>query len=290
MSNKDSLSHTIKVVLGVSLVCSIVVSLAAVGLKPLQIANKIADTQKNILAVSGVDYIGKQLSKVYGDNIQVKLIDFSTGDFVAADKIKAATYDQRLASKDPEQSIKLTSAQDTAGILRRANYAPVYLVTNNGEVERYIFPIHGRGLWSTMYAFVALKADGNTIDAITYYDQGETPGLGGEVANPTWRALWEGKRLYDDTGMLAIKLVKGQAPKGDDYAVDALSGATLTGNGVQNSFNFWFGPDGFGPFLKKLQSQSNATQVEKINIVQPAALQSNEEPDLTQVTSSKEEG
>jgi len=258
MSSKDSLFHTIKVVLGVSLVCSIVVSVAAVGLKPMQVANKIADTQKNILAVSGVDFTLKTLTADYAKSIDVKYVDLNTGDYVSD---VAANYEQRIASKDPDQSIRLTGDDDIAKILRRANIAPVYMVKDdNGEVSRMILPIHGAGLWSTMYAFVALNPDGNTIEAITYYDHGETPGLGGEVANPKWRALWEGKKIYDQRGEIAIKIVKGQADANSLHDVDGLSGATLTANGVQNSFDFWMGPKGFGPYLKKRQTSSTVTK------------------------------
>ena len=90
-------------------------------------------------------------------------------------------------------SVKLTADQNVAKIGRRANLATVYLVSDdNGVLQRIIIPVHGAGLWSTMYAFVAVKPDGNTVDAITYYEQGETPGLGGEVQNPrwTWFVCW----------------------------------------------------------------------------------------------------
>lgn len=261
MSSKDSLAHTIKVVVGVSLACSIVVSIAAVGLKPMQNANKTADTQKNILAVSGVEYSLKTLAADYEKSIEVKYVDLNTGDYV---QDVPANYEQRKAAKDPKQSIALSGEEDIAKILRRANIAPVYMVKNDqGEVVRMILPIHGAGLWSTMYAFVALNPDGNTIEAITYYDQGETPGLGGEIANPKWRAVFEGKKVFNQQGDIAINLVKGQADVNSAHDVDGLSGATLTANGVQNSFDFWMGPQGFGPYLKKLQA-SNSAQAPKV--------------------------
>lgn len=251
MSNKqETFGNTIVVVLAVCLVCSIIVSGAAVGLRPLQNKNKEIDKQSNILAVAGLD-TDKSVSEIFASNIQTKLVDLDSGEFATAD----ANYEQRVAAKDPNTSIKLTAKQNVAKIGRRANLATVYLVSNDdGQLQRIILPIHGAGLWSTMYAFVAIKTDGNTIEAITYYEQGETPGLGGEVENPRWRALFVGKELFDEQGKPAIKITKGQAKKGSKHEIDGLSGATLTSVGVERSFTFWLGELGFGPFLSKVRA------------------------------------
>jgi len=252
MSNQqETFGKTMVVVLAVCLVCSIIVAGAAVGLRPLQIANKEIDKQSNILAVAGLE-TDKSVKDIFASNIETKLVDLATGEFVT--DIDVSTYDQRKAAKDPATSIKLTAEQNVAKIGRRANLATVYLVSDdNGQLQRIILPVHGAGLWSTMYAFVAVKADGNTIDAITYYDQGETPGLGGEVENPRWRGLFVGKELFDANGNPAIKIVKGQATAGSKHEIDGLSGATLTSVGVEHTFTFWLGEQGFGPFLSKVR-------------------------------------
>jgi len=248
MSNQqETFGKTMIVVLAVCLVCSIVVAGAAVGLRPLQIENKKIDKQSNILAVTGLD---KSVEAAFKSNIKTKLVNLDTGEFAADDE----NYDQRLAAKDPDNSIKLTAEQNIAKIGRRANLATVYLVSDdNDQLQRIILPIHGAGLWSTMYAFVAIQTDGNTIEAITYYEQGETPGLGGEVENPRWRSLFVGKELFDAQGKPAIKITKGQAAAGSKHEIDGLSGATLTSVGVENSFTFWLGELGFGPFLSKVR-------------------------------------
>jgi Na+-transporting NADH:ubiquinone oxidoreductase subunit C len=126
-------------------------------------------------------------------------------------------------------------------------------VKDGAETTKVIIPVHGNGLWSMMYAFVAVETDGNTVSGITYYEQGETPGLGGEVENPTWRAQFVGKKLFDENHKPAIKVVKGGAPQGSEHGVDGLSGATLTSVGVQHTFDFWLGDMGFGPFLAKVR-------------------------------------
>ncbi|MDD1825041.1 Na(+)-translocating NADH-quinone reductase subunit C [Photobacterium sp. ZSDE20] len=248
-SNNDSIKKTLFVVIALSLVCSIIVSTAAVVLKPKQQANAVLDQQTKILEVAGIDLAG-DIPALYAENIEPRLVDFATGDFVDGD---AAAYDQRKAAKDPAQSIKLSAEEDIAKILRRANTGTVYLVKDGAETSKVIIPVHGNGLWSMMYAFVAVETDGNTVSGITYYEQGETPGLGGEVENPAWRAQFVGKKLFDENHKPAIQVVKGGAPQGSEHGVDGLSGATLTSVGVQHTFDFWLGDMGFGPFLAKVR-------------------------------------
>lgn len=253
MANKnDSTKRTLIIVVTLSLVCSIVVSTAAVLLKPQQVANAKLDVQRNIVAVAGFDAKSpEEIQSIYTESIEPRLIDFSTGEFVEGD---ASKYDMRAASKDPNQSIKLTAEQDIANVLRRPNKGLVYLVKEGETVKEVIIQINGTGLWSMMYAFVAVQTDGNTISGITYYEQGETPGLGGEVENPKWKSQFVGKKLYDENNKPAIKIVKGSAPAGSEHSVDGLSGATLTSNGVQHQFDFWLGDMGYGPFLAKVRA------------------------------------
>lgn len=250
-SNNDSIKKTLLVVVGLSLVCSLVVSMAASLLKDKQQYNAVLDKQKNIVAVASLNDKGTDIPAIYQEYIEPRLVDFSTGEFIEGN---AASFNQRASAKDSATSIKLTPEQDKAKIIRRSNIGLVYLVKEDNELTRIILPIHGSGLWSMMYAFLAIETDGNTIAGITYYDQAETPGLGGEVENPQWRAQFIGKKLFNADGTLAIKVVKGGAPADSVSGVDGLSGATLTSNGVQHTFDFWLGDMGFGPFLAKVKA------------------------------------
>ncbi|WKE64891.1 Na(+)-translocating NADH-quinone reductase subunit C [Gallaecimonas kandeliae] len=258
MSN-ESIGKTIGVVLAISLVCSVVVSGAAVALKPAQQQNKLLDKQQNILSAAGLLKPGmsaKEVLAVYKQHIEPRIVELKTGNYVKeVDGKDAASFDQRKAAKDPKFNTELDPAIDVASLKRRSNYASVYLAKDDaGQVTSVVLPIHGNGLWSMMYAFVAVKTDGDTVSGLTYYEQGETPGLGGEVQNPIWLAKWVGKKLYDDNGKPAIQVVKGGAPKGDLHKVDALSGATLTSNGVQHTFQFWMSDNGYGPYLAKVRN------------------------------------
>jgi Na+-transporting NADH:ubiquinone oxidoreductase subunit C len=251
MGNKDSFGRTLIFVLAVCLVCSVIVAGAAVGLKPLQTKNKLLYKQTKILEASGLlAQAGSDIPATYNKFVEAKLIDLATGEFVEGD---AEAYDQRLAALDSSKSIKPNN--DVAKINRRANQTVVYLVKGeSGNTETVVLEMRGSGLWSMMYAFVGLSTDLNTVKSVIYYDQGETPGLGGEIENPVWKAKWVGKKLFNDNGEIAIKVVKGGAKAGDIHGVDGLSGATLTANGVENTFTFWLGEEGFGPFINKYRN------------------------------------
>ena len=254
MKSNDSIGKTLLVVLVLCLVCSIVVAGSAVGLKPLQQEQRALDKQRNILAVAGLmqdNMSVEAVAEVYAARVTPRLVDLKSGALLDSDPAK---FNQGLALKDPQQSVTLEASQDPAGIKRRSNVVEIYLIKDEKQqIQEIVLPVYGNGLWSMMYAFVALDTDGRTIKGITYYDQGETPGLGGEIENPNWRAQFVGKRVLDDNGQPALRVMKGAAPQGDLYAVDGLSGATLTANGVQHSFNFWMGEMGFGPFLKQVR-------------------------------------
>lgn len=251
MSNSDSIRKIIIVAFSLCIVCSIVVSTAAVILKPAQQANRDLDRKRNILAAAGMDEEGKSVEELF-QRIEARYVDLRSGEF--AEEVPAG-YAQRKASKDPQLSMDLE--QDIADIGRRAHYAEVYLVQGSGgELDKLILPVHGYGLWSTLYGFVALEADMNTVAGLGFYEHGETPGLGGEVDNPRWKAQWPGKKVYRDDEV-ALALAKGSVDSDSPQApwrVDGLSGATLTSRGVTNLVQFWLGDKGFGPFLDKLKT------------------------------------
>ena len=243
----------------VCLVCSIFVAASAVSLKDLQELNKKIDVQTKVLDLAGL--IGEdealsaeQVGERFERSIQARVIDLATGQY--DESIDASSFDQRAAAADPETS---RIAPDNAAKVRRLpNNAVVYQVAaESGEVEALILPIQGQGLWSTLYGFIALAADANTIQGITFYEHGETPGLGGEVDNPAWKARWKGRKAFDDKGNVKIRVKKGRAgsPAEDPYQVDGLSGATITSRGVTHTLEFWLGDDGFGPYLDVFRAE-----------------------------------
>ncbi|MCQ8181269.1 Na(+)-translocating NADH-quinone reductase subunit C [Methylomonas sp. SURF-1] len=252
--SNDSLEKTVNVALALCLVCAVLVSIATVALRPLQAHNKALDMKKNILDVAGLLDEGTDIDQAFKERIEAKLVDITTGEYVDGN---VDEYDQRKAAKDPAQNEVIPPEKDIASIRTKAKVAKVFLVKNGDKLQSIILPINGYGLWSTMYGFLALEADGQTVQSINLYDQGETPGLGGEVVNPNWRALWKGKKVYGDSGEVALTLVKGTVDNSRPDAatkVDGLAGATLTSRGVSNLILYWMGPEGFAPYLNKIKA------------------------------------
>lgn len=256
----DSRKKTFVVAFVLCLICSIAVSTAAVMLKPVQEKNKQKDKQQNIVAIADLAQPGMSVDEAF-KQVEAKVVDLQTGEYVE-EGIDPKTYDARAASVDPKQNVVLTKDQDIASIKRRAKYATVYLVKDEqGKLQKVILPVYGYGLWSTLYGFLALQGDVNTVVGLGFYEHAETPGLGGEVDNPAWKAQWVGKKIFDDQGDIAVRVTKAPVAESDPravYDIDALSGATLTSNGVNNLVHFWVGPDGFGPYLQKLRQGGGA--------------------------------
>lgn len=246
----------------VCLICSLLVSTSAVALRSRQEANKLLDRQQKVLAVSGLIEEGESLPAAeiqerFAQNIEPRVVNLDTGDYVPEDEVNPATFDQQKAAKDPERST--AAPQNKAQVRRIPNNALVYQVVENGEITELILPVEGKGLWSTLYGYIALDKDTTTIKGLTFYQHGETPGLGGEVDNPRWKGLWPGRKAYNEEWEPVIKVIKGPAgpPSDAPHSVDGLSGATLTSNGVTNLLQFWLGENGFGPYLAKFREKGS---------------------------------
>jgi Na+-transporting NADH:ubiquinone oxidoreductase subunit C len=160
-----------------------------------------------------------------------------------------------LYEPDADIAALYSSIEETTTELASGETAPVYLVRNGGQLEQVILPIEGAGLWATMYGFLAVESDGNTVRGLRFYAHGETPGLGDQVDKAAWREQWQGKKLYGPDGLPRIEIVKGPAPQNSEYEIDGLAGATLTGRGVSIFVRHWIGDEGYGPYLKSLSKQ-----------------------------------
>jgi Na+-transporting NADH:ubiquinone oxidoreductase subunit C len=253
----DNMVKTIGVATLLCLVCSIIVSGAAIILKPQQVANKLLDKKKNILLVAGISDESKTVAELF-TQVEARIVNMSTGEFT--DAVDAVTFDQRKAANDAEYRVALDKSQDIASVGAISKYGNVYLVRDGNDVSKIILPISGYGLWSTMYGFIALESDARTVSGITFYEHAETPGLGGEIDNKKWQASWDGKQIVDSQGKPVLSLVKGgvtQNTPNAEYKVDGLAGATLTSNGVSNLIKFWMGEDAFGPYLERVRSATD---------------------------------
>lgn len=240
MAEVNRRDHPIKVLrtaLGVALVCALLVSFAAVSLRPYYVANLEAERMARLASI--LDALQGVIGDKTADDIEARVVDLESGAY--SDTIDPATYDARRAANDPNASVEIPPQQDVAGIKRRARYAVVYILRNsNGKIDSVILPVRGVGYQSALYGFLALATDANEVLALRFYEQGETPGLGSQIQNPQWEAQWPGKQAFDAEGEFSIRF-------------DAISGATRTSIGVDRLLEFWLGDSGFGTYLQRVR-------------------------------------
>jgi Na+-transporting NADH:ubiquinone oxidoreductase subunit C len=256
----------------ICLVCSVVVSGSAVGLKDKQEFNKLLDRQKKVLVVAGLMKDGEallpeEIRSRFAKRIKAIVVNLKTGEVDEEATKSVSTYDQKKATKDPAYSEE--APKNLAGVPRIPNNALVYQVSKaemdeSGKgfsLDQYIFPVEGKGLWSTLYGYVAMAPDCNQIKGLEFYQHAETPGLGGEVDNPKWKAKWPGKLAFGDLGSDPAQWKKVQIAvlkaggEGKQHGVDSLSGATITSNGVTYLLRFWLGDHGFGPYIQNVAAR-----------------------------------
>jgi len=275
--NKDSPINTAIVAGSLCLVCALIVSTAASSLKKIQDNNIRIDRMKNLLAVTQFPEesmaSSEMIKSTFEDNFKRIIIDMETGEEAAEECLAAmqaigkkwetkadliANYDQYLASKTKREEVAVKIEGDDPAVIKyREKYSFVYVRKNSDNSPMtYVFPVRGYGLWSMMHGYLAVKPDFQTVEGLVFYDQAETPGLGGEVKSQRFKDAWPGKQLYADNGDVQIRMIKN-APQ-DDHSIDALSGATITSNGVTYAMDYWMGPEGFKPYIDREKGASPA--------------------------------
>lgn len=253
--SRDSTKKVLGVAFVLCLVCSVLVSVTAVALSDRQERNRIEEKRKNILQAAGLYEEGPPIDEQFSA-VEPRIVDLRSGTFSTA--IDPVGFDSRAAARDPETRQVISSERDLASIRARSRYMDVYLVMDKGHLQQLLLPVHGMGLWSTMYGFISLAEDLTTINGFTFYEHGETPGLGGEIDNPNWKRQWQGKKIYDADGNVRFEVVRGTVNPSSAAAVhqvDGLAGATLTARGVNNLINYWLGEDGYKPFIERLKEE-----------------------------------
>lgn len=262
---RDSIQNTFRVAILLCLVCSVMVSVMAVGLRRTQQEKKEQFRQENILKAAGLWKEGADANELFKKHITPVVLDFETDRETDRYEPGDKEVDPRYATRDKELSKPVDGSEgtgeDIASIRARETYTTLYEVRENGRLKTLVLPIRGYGLWSTLWGFIAIDYSKATdlesleVAGLTYYQHAETPGLGGEVDNELWKAKWPGRQIFDDQGNVVLEVSKNAAA---DYQVDALSGATLTSNGVSNMLQYWLGPHGFGPYIKSSLANSSS--------------------------------
>ncbi len=231
-------AYTFRFAAIVTIICSVLLAGAATLLKPRQVENQKLDMRKNILIAvhikpeQGRSFSRKQINKLFAKYIREYVVNRE------GQTVKGIHPD----NLNPE---------------KEKNLFPLYKKIDNGKVTAYIIPVSGKGLWSTIYGYLALKPDCNTIEGITFYRSGETPGLGAEISKKWFSDNFIGKKILDKEGKLvSITVIKGKVadkctPEEALHSVDGVSGATLTGRGVTRFLKSEL--EKYEPFFKKVR-------------------------------------
>ncbi|MBT3191121.1 MAG: NADH:ubiquinone reductase (Na(+)-transporting) subunit C [Verrucomicrobia bacterium] len=230
----------------VCLVCSILLALVSTALAPRQARNKANDVKTKVLQVFGAavtDEKGKlcvsqdELDALFATRITGIVLD-AEGQLVADRAVETLTP-QQISDRDKATGMKA--------------FYPVYVYVDPGTSEKqYAIHVSGKGLWSTIKGFMALKDDLSTIAGIVFYEHQETPGLGGEVEKPYFQDRFKGKQWLEDGKRCEFQITKpGGAP--NPHAVDGITAATMTCLGVEDFLNADFCV--YNRYFEKLRMQ-----------------------------------
>ncbi len=229
--NTSSNGYVMGFAIGVCVVISAALALTANSLKPIQDEAAEFDRQKNVMMAAGLVAADdkrtvEELKKLYVDRVKEVVVNTKTGEVLAG-----------KSSKDAAQLNKEADAADKADKTAASRFRVVATTLGDGgKLESVVLPISGKGLWSTIYGYLALEGNLDTVRGVTFYKHGETPGLGGECENPMWCAQWKGKSIRDAGKLVGIKVKKGKVDPSiaeeKAHKVDGLSGATITSDGI----------------------------------------------------------
>ncbi len=244
---RASTLKTFLVALLLALSCAGLVSVTAVGLADRVQANKNSERLASTLLAAGVDV---------PEDVEFRIVELDTGDYVSSTDIGTGTFDQTEAASDPALSDPVPEDDDFAEIGRRERYVYVGLVHDGFQLERLVLPVRGMGFGGMMHGIIVLEGDLATVHDFYFIEHEETPGLGAEITEPSWRAKWRDKHIYDDNGEVRIEVLQGaveSASADAHYQVDGISGATITSESVTLLLQYWFGENGFKTYLDRLR-------------------------------------
>lgn len=238
---RESAATDFAVCAAVAIVCSLAVSLTAVGLRARREGAQDLERMRHVLLAAGLYDERVPVARAFA-RVEPRVVDLETGEYVPEEAF------------DPAAADVLPPAEDVAGLGKRERHVRVYLVREMGRVSRIVLPVRGRG-WSMLKGFLAIDRDLATVVGFTIHEHDETAGLGAQVDDPKWKARWPGKRVYDPEGTLRLRVVRGGAGARPPYEVDGISGATITTEGLDSLVRFWFGDKGYRRYLARLAAK-----------------------------------
>ncbi len=255
MTERESVARTLGVAAIVAVFCSLMVSLAVLWLRPIQLAYLSIERNRAVLEASGLIEPATELTEQQIVDrflgLDTRIVDLDSGTF--SDAVSTTSFDFRAAINDPDLTRPIQDELDIANLGRRPVYLPAYLLRNGSTIEQIVLPIYGQGMWATIHGFISLRADFATVEGVAFYEHGETPGIGDRFLNPEWLAQWRGQPAYDENERVAFRIgADGGRPAG----IDAITGATVTTSAIEDLVRYWLGDDGFGPFLAYMRREA----------------------------------
>jgi Na+-transporting NADH:ubiquinone oxidoreductase subunit C len=246
----ESVTRTMLIAVSVALFCSAMVSGAVYLLRPLQAAYASLERNETILRAAGQlpsDTSDRAIINAYLE-LDARVVDLTSG--ISTSTLNGHAYDHWAPTGvDTDPTIM---EMDSVGLSTLPRYVPIYIVSGPTGIERLVLPLHGRGMWSMLLGYVALEPDLQTIATLAFYKHGETPGIGDRILDDTWLQSWQGKRLYDSSGAVQIRMDANKNTPAQ-YRVDAITGATVTSQAVARMVAFWAAA--YAPLLRQLSNE-----------------------------------
>ncbi|MDR9456859.1 MAG: Na(+)-translocating NADH-quinone reductase subunit C [Salegentibacter sp.] len=242
VNKTNSNGYTFMFAIIMVVVVATVLAFTATSLQPTQRENVRQEKMQSILATIGIETDRAGAEELYDQYIteELSLREDGTED----EDIDAFQVDLAKELKKP--------AADQV--------FPLYIAEVDGE-KFYIVPLRGNGLWNAIFGYIALRDDVNTIAGATFDHLGETPGLGAEITKEFFKERFTDEKIFDESGnLVGVSVVKGDIDPSDkdDNQVDAISGATITGDGVSDMISERL--KRYLPYFKKEQEIKVAIQ------------------------------
>lgn len=255
MNSTSSQTRTWLTAVSIIASCSLLVSLVITVLRPIQAANNAPAQSQHLLITTGL--LKKNQSMAENTNllqhIENKWLDLDKAELSAPVNNRA---DYRSIIEDATLIQRIEKPLDIAQLGTRPKVMPIHFIHSNASKARVVLPVYGKGMWSMIHGYVALADDFNTIVGVNFYQQQDTPGIGDKIQAEDWAANWQGKKLYDEQGQLKLNIGSDGGAIAPVHQIDAIAGATITVNGVENLVHYWMGEDGYGRYLRKLREAS----------------------------------
>ena len=217
-------------------VIAILLSVTAISLAPYQEKNVRVEKMKNILTSVSIPTETAQTEAAFNQYITEQIVLNNKGEQVTG---SVTAFDIDLKKELDKVKTGKTNEQ----------LFPLFICNKEGK-SFYIIPIRGKGLWGPIWGFISLESDMNTIYGVSFGHKSETPGLGAEIETEKFQQQFVGKKIFDEAGnFVSINVIKGGAKPDNTHGVDAVSGATITSNGVTEMFERTL--NNYIPYFKK---------------------------------------